>query len=179
MVDAYLDRLDAALDGIPDRRRRELVAEVAVRIDTARLELVAESEAGVRAVLAAIGSPEAVAAEEHAFHPWSSRRSRLRRGAAAIVALSLVAAGSATVVASTRGASPSGRGPATATVPDVVGRTESAAAEMLRSVHLAVEQVDEVSDAAVAAGIVAAVRPGSGSVLRRGSRVTIEVSDGR
>jgi hypothetical protein len=174
LVDAYLVRLDAALDGVPERRRRELVAEVGARIDAARLELPVESEAGVRAVLRSLGTPEEVAAEEHSFQPWSSRRSRLRRGAAAFVALSLVAWGTFTVVAVTRSAGPRGL----VTVPDLVGRTESSAAAALRDAHLTVGGTQEKQDQSVAAGTVMAERPAAGTTVGRGSKVTLEVSDG-
>lgn len=176
MVDAYLDRLDAALDGIPERRRRQLVSEVGERIDAARLDLPVDSEAGVRAVLASVGSPEEVGAREHAFHPWSSRRSRWRRGAAAVVALSLVAAGSVTVVASTRSGS-DGSG-AAATVPDVIGRTETVAARMLRAAHLGVGAVERRRDPAAAAGTVVSEHPAVGATAHRGARVTLEISNG-
>lgn len=176
LVDAYLDRLDAALEGIPERRRRELVADVGIRIGAARLELPAQSEAGVRAVLASVGSPEELAAQEHAFHPWSSRRSRLRRGAAAVIALALVAAGSATVVASNRSGSDGTHGP-TATVPDVVGRNEASAASSLRAAHLQLGAVERRRDPA-AAGTVVAERPAAGSAIQRGARVTLEISEG-
>lgn len=175
IVEAYLDRLDAALDGIPERRRRELVADVANRIDISRMDLPIESEAGVRAVLARMGAPEAVAAEELAFHPWSGRRSRLRRGAAAVVALSLVAFGSATAVAYSRGRTPSR---ATTTVPDVIGRPEGAAEAAIQGAHLRVGQVERLPDNRVATGTVFAIRPGGGSSVHVGAEVTIEVSAG-
>lgn len=177
LVDAYLDRLDMALEGIPERRRRELVADIGARIGAARLDLPAESEAGVRAVLASVGPPEQLAAQEHAFHPWSSRRSRLRRGAAAVIALSLVAAGSATVVASSRSGSDGTRGPA-ATVPDVVGRNEASAASSLRAAHLELGAVERKRDSTSAAGTVVAERPAAGTTTRPGARVTLEISEG-
>lgn len=173
LVDDYLARLDAALEGIPDRRRRELVADVGARIDAARLELPADSEAGVRDILATVGSPDRLAAEEHAFHPWSSRRSRVRRGAAAVIALSLVAAGSATAVASIQSA---GRGSATSTVPGVVGRTEAAAAAALERAQILVGEVRAVKDPSVAAGTVVGESPPAGTSVRRGSSVDLEVA---
>lgn len=177
LVDAYLVRLDAALEGIPERRRRELVDEIAARVANARLDLPAESEAGVRAVLAHIGSPEHIAAEEHAFHPWSGRRSRIRRGAAAVIAFSLVAGATMSVIASSRGGS--GHGPSDTAVPDVVGLTETAAAEAMEGSHLAVGHSERVADSSVPPGIVAVERPSAGTTVRRGSKVTIEISTGR
>jgi eukaryotic-like serine/threonine-protein kinase len=174
LVDAYLARLDTALDGIPERRRRELVADLGARIDAARLELPADSEAGVRAILASIGPPEDIASDEHAFHPWSGRRSRLRRGAAAIVAISLIAAASATVVESARSTGVRG----SATVPEVIGRSESSAAAAVQDAHLTVGEVQEKEDPSVAAGTVIAVRPVAGTTVRRGSRVVLDVSRG-
>jgi PASTA domain len=173
LVDAYLSRLDAALEGIPERRRRELLADVGARIDGARLELPAESEAGVRAILRSCGDPERLAAEERAFHPWSSRRSRVRRGAAALVALSLVAAGSVTVVAATRSTGLRG----SASVPNLVGRSEAFAAGALRDAHFTVGPI-EVVRGSVASGTVIAEKPAAGATVRRGSRVSLVVSDG-
>lgn len=175
LVQRYLTRLDAALEGIPERRRREMVTEVGARIDAARLELPADSEAGVRAILASVGSPEHLAAEEHSFHPWSSRRSRLRRGAAAVIALSLVAAGSVTAIASTRS---TGNRAARVSVPDLVGRSEASAVSTLGAAHLAVGAIEEKRSSSVAAGAVVTERPVAGTPVRRGASVTLEISDG-
>ncbi len=177
IVDGYLDRLDESLIGIPERRRRELVRDVGERIQLARLEMPAESEARVRAVLAALGSPEEIAAEEHSFHPWSARRSRFRRGAAAIIAISLVGAGSVTVVAAT-GRPPRSGDTAVVEVPTVIGRSEALAEAELRRADLSVGTIGHVADHSVRVGTVVGERPDAGSAVRRGSGVSLDVATG-
>jgi hypothetical protein len=175
LVDDYLSRLDTALDGIPARRRRQLVSEVGAHIEAARMDLPVESEAGIRAVLATIGAPEAMAAEELRFHPWSSRRPRARRLAAAIVALAVIVAGTVSAFWSSRDPKrPSS--PATASVPDVVGLSPSSAEAALAAAHLRPLLVG--SSHAGASGEVASERPAAGTTVTSGTKVVLRLSTG-
>lgn len=175
LVDDYLDRLDAALDEVPAGRRRQLLSEVGAHIDAARMDMPIESESGLRALLAGMGPPESVAAEELSFHPWSGRRSRARRLAAAVVALAVIAAGTVSAFASSREPRRPAP-PATTTVPDVVGLSVSSADSALAAVHLRALLDGSSPDAGTSPGGVVSERPAAGARVTQGTRVVLQVS---
>jgi hypothetical protein len=63
IVDDYLEQLDRELRGLSRGQRREVVAEVAEHIETARAEEPVESEAELRRLLDRVGAPEEIGAE--------------------------------------------------------------------------------------------------------------------
>jgi hypothetical protein len=64
LVEQYLDELDAALTGLPDTRRRELVSEIAAHIEDGRAELLdSDDPREVSTVLERIGDPAEIAAD--------------------------------------------------------------------------------------------------------------------
>src|SRR5689334_2749957 len=62
LIDDYLARLDRAAQVLATERRTELLAEIRGHINDARSERDSESEAGVRAFLDRLGSPEEIVA---------------------------------------------------------------------------------------------------------------------
>jgi len=63
IVADYLERLEACLHGLPAERRGELLDEIRAHISEARTTLDPDDEVGLRAILDAVGDPEAIAAE--------------------------------------------------------------------------------------------------------------------
>jgi uncharacterized membrane protein len=63
LVVDYLDRLDAALAGVPFDRRHEIVEEISTHIAEARGELEPADEAGVLTLLARLGDPTQIATD--------------------------------------------------------------------------------------------------------------------
>ena len=63
LVSDYLDSLGAALAGLPQVGRREVLDEIEAHIQESRIELDPDDEAGVRNVLDRIGEPSELAAE--------------------------------------------------------------------------------------------------------------------
>lgn len=63
LVDAYLDRLEAELVGVPRSGRREVLDEIEAHIAEARAALPADDETGVRNLLERLGDPAEIAAE--------------------------------------------------------------------------------------------------------------------
>jgi uncharacterized membrane protein len=63
LIEGYLRDLEAGLEGLAPKRRRQVLDEVGQRIARARADLDGETEAAVRAVLRRIGEPADVAAE--------------------------------------------------------------------------------------------------------------------
>lgn len=62
LIDDYLARLERAAQPLAAERRTELLAEIRGHINDARSERGAESDAGVRALLDRLGSPEEIVA---------------------------------------------------------------------------------------------------------------------
>jgi hypothetical protein len=62
IVARYLGRLDEELQGLPEARRRELVHEIATRIDEERQALDTETDADVIDILDRAGNPGVIAA---------------------------------------------------------------------------------------------------------------------
>jgi hypothetical protein len=88
LVDDYLDRLDAALGGLPRERRREIVEEIAEHITAARKELAPGDEAALRTLLDRLGDPEQIAADASEDAPV-----RLQRGWLETLAIVLLLVG--------------------------------------------------------------------------------------
>jgi uncharacterized membrane protein len=63
IVADYLDRLDAALTGIPRTGRQEVLDDIETHIAEARAELAPDDEAAVRNLLERLGDPSEIAAE--------------------------------------------------------------------------------------------------------------------
>jgi len=63
LVRGYLARLDAALAGLADEERRQIIDGVAEHAATALAELEEPTEADVQNVLARLGEPETIAGE--------------------------------------------------------------------------------------------------------------------
>lgn len=63
IVEQYLGTLDAALQGLPDGVRRQLVEEVAGHITMGRAVLDPHDELGLRSLLDRVGDPDEIAAE--------------------------------------------------------------------------------------------------------------------
>lgn len=74
LVNDYLKRLSRELNDLPRARRRELMDEIEGHIVEARADLEAESEADIRNLLARLGDPATIAAEEHARSGITPRR---------------------------------------------------------------------------------------------------------
>jgi uncharacterized membrane protein len=83
LVNDYLKRLSRELSDLPKARRRELEDEIEGHIVEARADLDAESEADIRNLLARLGDPATIAAEEHVRSGVAPRRA----GAVEIFAL--------------------------------------------------------------------------------------------
>jgi HAAS domain-containing protein len=73
LIQHYLTRLDAALQGVDASRRWEILAEVHEHIEEGRDGLDTDDAAGVRVLLARVGDPAAIAAEAGAPPPDSRR----------------------------------------------------------------------------------------------------------
>jgi hypothetical protein len=73
LVQRYLARLDAALQGIDASRREEILADVREHIEQGRDELDTDDAVDVRALLNRVGDPAAIAAEAGAPSPDSRR----------------------------------------------------------------------------------------------------------
>ena len=63
LVRGYLDAVARNLVGLPEERRRELLADLADHIAAERATLDEPTEADIRAILDRLGDPAAVAAE--------------------------------------------------------------------------------------------------------------------
>lgn len=63
LVDAYLDRLEAELAGVPRAARREVLDEIEAHIAEARAALPEDDEIEVRNLLERLGEPSEIAAE--------------------------------------------------------------------------------------------------------------------
>lgn len=63
LVDAYLDRLESELAGVPRAGRREVLDEIEAHIAEARAELSAHDETEMRNLLERLGDPAEIAAE--------------------------------------------------------------------------------------------------------------------
>jgi uncharacterized membrane protein len=63
LVDAYLDRLEAELAGVPRAGRREVLDEIETHVVEARAALPADDETEVRNLLERLGDPAEIAAE--------------------------------------------------------------------------------------------------------------------
>jgi uncharacterized membrane protein len=74
LVNDYLKRLSRELSDLPKARRRELMDEIEGHIVEARADLEAESEADIRNLLARLGDPATIAAEEHTRSGTTPRR---------------------------------------------------------------------------------------------------------
>lgn len=75
IVERYLFQLDAALRGLPEGRRRQIVEEIAGHIGEGRSGLEVNDEVGLRALLDRVGDPELIAAEAGVGQlPESGRR---------------------------------------------------------------------------------------------------------
>ena len=61
LVDAYLDRLDAALAGVPVDRREEIVSEIRSHIAEERAAVSDETDADLHNLLERLGDPEVIA----------------------------------------------------------------------------------------------------------------------
>jgi hypothetical protein len=73
LVRRYLAQLDAALRGVDDSRREEILAEVHGHIDEGRTGLDPGDAASVRTLLDRVGDPAAIAVEAGAPPPGSRR----------------------------------------------------------------------------------------------------------
>ena len=73
LVRQYLARLDLALQGVGAYRRDEILADVREHIQAGRSELDPDDAISVRALLAQVGEPEAIAAEAGVTPPGSRR----------------------------------------------------------------------------------------------------------
>lgn len=63
LVDAYLDRLESELAGVPRAARREVLEEIEAHLAEARAGLPLDDEAAVRNLLERLGDPAEIAAE--------------------------------------------------------------------------------------------------------------------
>jgi hypothetical protein len=73
LVQHYMAQLDAALQGVDDARRQEILANVQEHIEQGRDGLDTDDAADVRTLLARVGDPAAIAAEAGAPSPDSRR----------------------------------------------------------------------------------------------------------
>jgi hypothetical protein len=69
VIARYLIQVNQALGSISGVRRRQIIAEISEHISEGRGALEQEDEAGVRALLGRIGSPEMIAREAAALQP--------------------------------------------------------------------------------------------------------------
>jgi hypothetical protein len=94
MVEQYFGRLDAALGGIPEARRNQLLAEIKEHVELARSELPEQSEAAIRDLLDRLGRPEDIAAAamaDDSAHP--DRRPSRKMFRSLIIGAGIVALG--------------------------------------------------------------------------------------
>jgi hypothetical protein len=99
MVEQYFGRLDAALGGIPEARRNQLLAEIKEHVELARSELPEQSEAAVQDLLDRLGRPEDIAAAalaDDSIH--ADRRLSRKMSTSLIIGAGIVAIGIAAFV---------------------------------------------------------------------------------
>lgn len=91
LVTDYLERLDAALTGVPPDRRNEIVGEIRSHIQEQRASLQDETDTDVYNLLERVGEPYelAAAARSESSAPAEPASSRGRAGAVEILALIL------------------------------------------------------------------------------------------
>lgn len=91
LVTDYLERLDAALTGVPPDRRNEIVGEIRSHIQEQRAALQDETDADVYNLLERVGEPHtlAAAASSESSVPAETVDTRSRAGAVEILALVL------------------------------------------------------------------------------------------
>lgn len=91
LVADYLERLDAALVGVPPDRRNEIVGEIRSHIQEQRAGLNDETDADVYNLLERVGEPHELAAAAHSesSEPAETVNTRSRAGAVEILALVL------------------------------------------------------------------------------------------
>jgi hypothetical protein len=176
LVADYLRRLQAALGRLPAGRRRQLVAEIAEHLGEARAGLDASDEIALREVLDRLGRPEDIAAE--AVSGLVERPGR-RRGPIVVVGAAMIVLVACLIAALLIGrpagsASASAKKPVVAslTLPNAVGRTDSAAATQLEAIGVVVVFEPDPNSTAPA-GTVTGEQPKAGSRVAPGSTVTL------
>ena len=185
LIGEYLQRLDVALDKMPNGPRQQLVAEITEHLNEARSRLSSPSEAAIRDLLDRVGRPEDIAAEAMADQPAGDTRpstSRLRLGLiGAFVVIVLAAALALALTSRGRGQIPSPpttSGPVPlVTMPGVVGQPRTVASAQLLSLGLTV-RVTEAPSTIAPPGLVFSQAPGEGARVAFGSVVLLTVSSG-
>ena len=190
LVANYLARLRAAVSDLPESDRQQIVEQISEHISSARSALPQQTEAGVRDVLERLGTPEEIATEaraENGLREKKSRTSTILFGvvivAAVVLGLALAAAlgafsGSsthgamATTTTSTAGSFTEGSMPTA--VPVVTGVDLTTATKSLDNVGL--KYTIRYIASAQPVGFVLAQLPSEGSVVKRGTEITLTVS---
>jgi uncharacterized membrane protein len=91
LIQNYLDRLERALRGATEDRRREILQEINDHIHESLAEQNSISDSEILSVLERLGSPEEIAAE--AREPLAKSTSRPRIGALEVIAIVLLLLG--------------------------------------------------------------------------------------
>lgn len=199
VVDEYVRQVELACVDLPEEQRRRLIADLAAHlreVDTVAGSIYGELgppdvyAAELRAALELPVSPAQYSPSRlHQFTAARGRPSTPVLVALGCVAALIVAVVVAVIVSSSGGASPPAAAPtlsasATAapspatvpvTLPDLVGRTNSDAAQALFALGLRVVEVP-VHAPAAASGTVVRQQPVAGSVLPPGTVVTLETA---
>jgi hypothetical protein len=186
LIDDYLNRLRAALAGLPEARRAEIIDAVAQHIADARIELAVESEAAVRTVLDHLGEPDDIAADAFEVEQVSMANGIRRRdllvsrkalivGVAAVV---LVVGGVVSGFALSGGPTPPRYVPPTTTVvsvtvPNVVGLSTARAYAALQATALRVKVRSVPATIGVPPGSVVRQSPPAGTMVAAGTTVTV------
>jgi hypothetical protein len=188
IVDQYLSRLEVALADLPPQRREQLIESITDHISEARATLSANSEVAVRDILDRVGQPADIAAEAMADQttPSPLRASGTRRIVVAVVVIAFIVFlvfGTLLVSRSNNGVPSTTIHVTTSTVksvskvvPDVVGRSLSAAEAKLTMDRFAFDIVFSCADGGLSPRVVVAQSPISGSSAAEGSQVRLVVT---
>lgn len=189
IVREYLLQLDAALRGIPERRRQQLVDEVRSHIAEGRALLEDPTEADIRTLLERLGPPEEIADEtltmDRPAKAPPRRRLWMPVGVAAVLAAVGLAVGLTVALSGGTSGRPAVRPPTPTTttitsavvLPTLKGDSASTAAATLTAVGLR-SVVQHAPSTVAPQGAVVAQAPAAGAKVVLGSTVTLTVSSG-
>jgi hypothetical protein len=191
LVKNYMNRLRAALAGLPEGRRDEITEAVAQHIVDAWIELFDESEAAIRTMLDHLGEPEDIAADALEIEAISIATAPLRpelRVSRKVLITSIAVLG-VSVGGIVGGLALSGaptpprstppttivRTPATVTVPNVLGLSGASASTTLLSAGLRIIVQAVAATPGNPPGLLVRQSPSAGARVPIDSTVTVAV----